>query len=336
MKETLYIMSSNVKISKNKGTLECVSFNGDNKNKKHKQNIPIERLKSAEAYGNITISTPLLRICNELKIPLYLNSYYGVPIGKFIPATPKSSIVKLMQYESFKKKERKLHIAQAIITKAGHNRLKIIKKYDKENNCNKQCKKIKEWINKITNKDKVNELRGVEGNMMKFYLRAFRKMLYNLPFGKRSTQPPKDEGNAILSFGNVVLYNKVDAIIYRTSLDSQVGFLHEPHENRASLSLDISEIFRPLLVDNLILRLDHKGNLLPQHFISDEFKCYLNERGKKIWLREWKKYLRSSFLYKPLKRHISVEEAIKIECYNLIKYLSKETNKYKPIYFQMR
>jgi CRISPR-associated protein Cas1 len=192
------------------------------------------------------------------------------------------------------------------------------------------------WLAKIQDTVSVAELRGIEGNIMKHYFKAFRRMLHHLPFGRRSTQPPKDEGNAILSFGNVILYNKVDAIVYRAALDPQVGFLHEPHENRASLSLDIAELFRPLIVDNLILRLDHKGTLLPQHFDKDEFKCYLNKKGKEIWLREWKAYLRSSFRYNPLKRHISVEESIKIECYNLIKYLTKETAVYHPIYFLMR
>jgi len=324
-------MSSEVKLSKRNGTLECIILKGENE--KERKQIPIERLGSAESYGNITITTPLLKLCKDLTIPFYINSYYGTPIGKFVPAMPQSSVVKLMQYESFKDRKRKFHIAQSIIKKAGINRLKILKKHDNKKECSGQSRKIQDWMDKIVEKNTVAELRGVEGNIMKYYFRAFRKILYNLTFGKRSTQPPKDEGNAILSFGNVVLYNKIDAIIYRTSLDPQVGFLHEPHENRASLSLDVAEIFRPLIVDNLILRLDHKRNLLPQHFKYDKFKCYLNERGKEIWLKAWKKYLHSSFRYDPLSRHISIEEAIKIECYNLIKYLNKETENYEPISF---
>jgi len=334
MKETLYILKSNVELKKRNDTLECVIPNPEGRNEHIK--IPVSRLNSIETYGNITVSVPLLKLCNDLKLPCYINSFYGSPIGVFMPAQQQPSVVKLMQYESFRNKDRKLHIAKALVMKAGINRLKMIRKYDKRQEYADYFEKMNEWMEKIRNTDSVKSLRGIEGNIMKWYFKAFRKMLYHLPFDKRSTQPPKDEGNAILSFGNVVLYNKVDYIVYRASLDQQIGFLHEPHENRASLSLDISEIFRPLLVDNLILRLDHKGTLLPQHFDKDEFKCYLSKKGKEIWLREWKTYLRSSFRYIPLKRHISVEEAIKIECYNLIKYLSGEKNTYTPIYFPMR
>ena len=327
-------MSSDTELKKRNDTLEVIVPNEDGRKTHHK--IPISRLTSIETYGNITISTPLLQLCNTLKLPCYFNTYYSVPIGKFVPASPASSVIVLKQYESFVDPQRKLHLAQSIVMKATMGRMRMIGKYDKKRECNEFLEKIKEYADRIRRTTAVSELRGVEGIIAKWYFRTFRKMLYHLPFGKRSTRPPKDEGNAILSFGNVVLYNKVDSIVYRTSLDQQIGFLHEPHENRASLSLDIAEIFRPLIIDNLILRLDHKGTLLPQHFQKDEFKCYLNKKGKGIWLREWKNYLRSSFRYKPLKRHISVEESIKIECYNLIKYLTKENAEYKPIYFPMR
>lgn len=150
------------------------------------------------------------------------------------------------------------------------------------------------------------------------------KLLYHLPFNGRSQRPPKDEGNSILSFGNVLLYNTVRSEVYRSALDPLVGFLREPHENRASLALDIAEIFRPIIVDNLILSLDHKKNLLTNHFDRDEMKCYLNQKGKKIWIKQFKERLRTSIRYTPLKRNIAIQEEIKLECYNLIKF-SKNT-----------
>ncbi|MFW6129727.1 MAG: CRISPR-associated endonuclease Cas1 [Atribacterota bacterium] len=326
-------MSKKAKIHRKDGTLECIYPTEDGKKT---QKVPINRLTSIETYGNISFSIPLLLLCNNLEIPCYFNSYYGRSIGRFIPANQKSSIVKLKQYDSFQDKKRKTHIAQSIITKSSINRLKIIHKFDNKKKCQKEFNKIIKLIKGLRRIKIVNKLRGIEGNIMKEYFSAFRKMLYHLPFNNRSTQPPKDEGNAILSFGNVILYNKVDSIVYRCSLDPQVGFLHEPHENRSSLSLDISEIFRPLLVDNLILRLDHKNTLRKNHFKRDEFKCYLNKRGKEIWLKEWKNHLKSSFKYNPLNRKISIQETIKIECYNLIKYFNQEKQKYNPLYFKIR
>ena len=83
----------------------------------------------------------------------------------------------------------------------------------------------------------------------------------------------------------------------------------------------------------MILSLDHKRNLLTNHFDRDEMKCYLNQKGKKIWIKQFKERLRSSIRYTPLKRNIAIQEEIKLECYNLIKYISGEKKEYIPINF---
>ncbi|MFX1258922.1 MAG: CRISPR-associated endonuclease Cas1, partial [Promethearchaeota archaeon] len=241
------------------------------------QIVPISRLNSIEIYGSIKISTPLLKLCNKLKIPCYFNTYHGVPIGQFIPEKPTPSVIRLKQYETFLNEDKKLHIAKAIVRKASQERVRILKKFIKEKKLQKKTSKITQYIKKINGIKSVSELRGIEGNIMKIFFETFSNLLSNLPFNGRSQRPPKDEGNAILSFGNVILYNSVRAQIYRSALDPLVGFLHEPYENRNSLALDIAEIFRPIIVDNLILQLDHKNILQQNHFNKDEVKVHLNK-----------------------------------------------------------
>lgn len=335
MKETLYIMNSEVELLKSKNIVKCLRPDPDEPGKFKLQMIPISRLNSIEVYGNVKISTPLLKLCNKVKIPCYFNTYYGVPIGKFVPENSRTSVIRLKQYETFLNTQKKLHIAKAIVSKATQERKIILQKYDKNKTIKKNISRITQYVKKISGVKNVSELRGIEGNIMKNYFECFSKLLYHLPFNGRSQRPPKDEGNSILSFGNVLLYNTVRSEVYRSALDPLVGFLHEPHENRASLALDIAEIFRPIIVDNLILRLDHKKNLLTNHFDRDEMKCYLNQKGKKIWIKQFKERLRTSIRYTPLKRNIAIQEEIKLECYNLIKYISGEKKEYIPINFNI-
>ena len=61
--------------------------------------------------------------------------------------------------------------------------------------------------------------------------------------------------NSLISFGNSVLYAKTINSIYRTHLDQRISFLHEPSEGRFSLSLDISEAFKPVIVYKTIFDL---------------------------------------------------------------------------------
>ena len=49
------------------------------------------------------------------------------------------------------------------------------------------------------------------------------------------------------------MYTAVLSEMYKTQLNPTISYLHEPGSRRFSLSLDIAEIFKPLLMDNLIL-----------------------------------------------------------------------------------
>lgn len=331
MKETLYLFNSDYAISKNLETIECSKTNEDGTIEKNK--IPAERLDTIEIYGNAVITNPLFELSNKYTIPIYMNTYYGNPIGQFIPESESLNIVRLSQYESFLNITKKLHIAKAIVKKAMQERIRILKKFGKTIDISNEITIINNFQDKIDSIDSITSLRGIEGNYMKAYFDGFTKLLKNLEFNGRTQQPPKDTGNAILSWGNVILYNKVRSIIYKTGLDTKLGFLHDPHDGRDSLAIDISEIFRPIIIDNLILRLDHKSNLMKSHFEIDEVKCYLNQDGKKIWIREFNDFLTSSITYPPLSRRIAIHEEIKIEAYNLIKYLNGEKEKYIPIEF---
>ncbi len=327
-------MNSEVELMKSKDIIKCVTTDSNSPDKFKIQMIPISQLESIETYGNIRISTPLLKLCNKVGIPCFFNTFMGRPIGKFVPEKQGSSITKLDQYKTYLCPEKRLHIAKQFVSKASKERIRMIQKFALERKEEKSIGKIKNYLKRIKTLKNLSELRGIEGNIMKTYFASFSKLLHNLNFNGRSQRPPQDEGNSVMSFGNVVLYNTIRAQVYKTSLDPLVGFLHEVHENRDSLALDIAEIFRPIIVDNLIFQLDHKHNLLPEHFIKDEMKCFLTQRGKIIWLKTYKDFLLSSIRYPPLKRSISVKEQIKLECYNLIKYLTGENQKYSPLEFQ--
>jgi CRISPR-associated protein Cas1 len=256
-----------------------------------------------------------------------------VPTGVFYPENGKTSIIKLAQYNACNDPARKLHVAKAIVRKATRERLRIIGKFCSDESCDPFKEDMLRFRDGIDDTSNTSELRGIEGNIMRSFFDAFGRMLKQLPFDGRSRQPPADESNALLGFGNAMLYNATRNEVYRSSLDPLAGFLHDPHENRASLAIDIAKMFRPIIVDNLILRLDRKRTLTPSHFDKDEIKCYLNSQGKKIWLQEFFDFMHSTIHYSPLERNISIKEEIRIECYNLIKYIAGEKDVYDPINF---
>jgi CRISPR-associated protein Cas1 len=134
---------------------------------------------------------------------------------------------------------------------------------------------------------------------------------------KRVKRPPDNPMNALVSFGNTLLYTKTIAAIYQTHLDQRISFLHEPSEGRFSLSLDLSEVFKPVIVFRTIFDLVNNRKLqVEKHF---ENYCILNEEGRKIFIEAFENRLESVFLHLKLKRKVSYRTALKLDCYKLIK-----------------
>ncbi len=175
----------------------------------------------------------------------------------------------------------------------------------------------------IDKQEKVNDLRGVEGKMRERYYQAWQHILGGeWAFDRRVRRPPDNEVNALISFGNSVIYTACLSEIYRTQLTPTISYLHEPGARRFSLALDLSEIFKPLLVDRAIFRLLNTGQLKPEHFDRSLGGCYLTEAGKRLFLGALEERLNATIKHRRLGRHVSYRHLIRLECYKLIRHLT--------------
>jgi CRISP-associated protein Cas1 len=147
-------------------------------------------------------------------------------------------------------------------------------------------------------------------------------------FKKRVRRPPDNMVNALISFTNGLVYSACLTQIYRSQLDPTISFLHEPGFRRFSLALDLAEIFKPILADRLIFRLFNNGQLSEKHFAQDLNCCYLKEAGRRIVLQEWDARLNTTIEHRRLKRKVSYERLIRLECYKLVRHLT-EVEEYK-------
>jgi CRISPR-associated protein Cas1 len=127
------------------------------------------------------------------------------------------------------------------------------------------------------------------------------------------------------------MYTTVLSEIYKTQLNPTISFLHEPAMKRYSLSLDISEIFKPLIVDSLILSLINNRSINKNHFEFIEDKiCFLNEKGKKIFIKAYEDRLVKTIKHRKLNRQTSYRYLIRLEGYKLIKHFIGD-QVYKPL-----
>ena len=121
------------------------------------------------------------------------------------------------------------------------------------------------------------------------------------------------------------IFNK----IYHTQLNPTVSYLHEPGVRRFSLSLDIAEIFKPIIADRLIFSLLNKKQITEKSFTKELNYLHLKKEASKIIVGELDQKLQTTIKHKELNKNVSYEYLMRLECYKLIKHLLGE-KEYEP------
>jgi len=142
-------------------------------------------------------------------------------------------------------------------------------------------------------------------------------------------RPPSNPINALISFGNSILYVKALSAIYQTQLDPRIGYLHTTNQRAFSLNLDLAEIFKPILVDRVIFELVNHRRLSRSDFGMELDGCYLTEAGRKTFLEAFEEKLATTIQHRTLRRKVSNRELIRLECYKLYRHLIGE-DPYRP------
>lgn len=297
------------------------------KNDKLKKILPVKNISAIYALGEIDINSKLLSFLCQMQIPVYFYNYYGYYSGVFAPREELvSGKLLIKQVEFYKDNKRRLPIAKEIVNGSRHNMRKTLMQYE----ISKPTKKFKNYEKKIDSSKDITKLMLVEANIKQYYYKQFNNILKNedFKFIMRVKRPPDNFINTLISFGNSLLYTTTLSEIFKTQLNPTISYLHEPFERRYSLNLDIADIFKPLIVDRVIFTLINKQMIKPEHFDKELNYCYLNDAGRKIFLKEYDNKLNQTIKYPSLNRKVSYRYMLRLEAYKLIKYLLEE-EKYK-------
>ena len=136
--------------------------------------------------------------------------------------------------------------------------------------------------------------------------------------------PPDNMINSLISFVNTLIYTKVLGELYRTQLNLTISYLHEPGERRFSLSLDLAEVFKPLIGDRLIFSLLNRNQITENSFTKELNFLHLKKDASKLIVSELESRLKKTVMHKELGRQVSYQYLIHLEAYKLIKHLIGE------------
>ena len=316
LRKNYYILSEGI-LKRKENTLYFV-------NNKGKKPIPINKIYSIYAYGQITFSSQVMSLLAKKGIPIHFFNYYGFYNGSYYPReTLLSGDLLVRQAEYYLNQSKRLELAKLFVEGAANNILKVLSYYKIENNVN-------EILKELTKTNKITEIMNVEGRIRSEYYSKFDEILpEEFKMEGRSRQPPKNMINSLISFGNSMMYSTVLTEIYNTQLNPTISYLHEPFERRFSLSLDLSEIFKPIFVDRLIFYLVNKRMITKKDFNQDLNCCLLNDSGRNKFIKEYNKRLEKTIKHKDLNKKVSYQRLIRLEAYKLKKHILG-IKKYNP------
>ncbi len=329
MRKTYYLFNPG-RLQRRDNTLKFTPYDEEG-NEEKPRFLPVENVGELYCFGNLDANSALYNFLGQQQIPIHFFDYYENYTGSFMPREALlSGKVLLAQTDFHKNKKKRMLVAQRILEGASFNMVKNLRYYDKRG---KDLAGIIEIIEalaqNIANTTEIDELMGIEGNIRKNYYEAFNLILNEFEMGGRSYRPPQNEVNALISFGNMMCYSQCLRAIHQTQLNPLIPFLHQPGERRFSLSLDLAEIFKPILVDRVIFKVINKREIQPNDFEPNLNAVLLKSKGKKKFVQAWEARLTETLKHRSLNRSVSYKHLIKLECYKLVKHILG-IEEYKP------
>lgn len=320
MKRSLYIYNNGTLKRKN----NTIRFIDEMENAR---DVPIENVSEIYVMSEMNFNVSLINLLSQYGITIHFFNYYSFYTGSYYPKeTLLSGDLLVKQVEHYINTDKRIQIAKSFIDAAADNIYRNLRYY------NGRGKDVKSYMEKVDDIRKsipkantINELMGYEGNIRKVYYEAWNIIIdQKIDFKKRVKNPPDNMINTLISFVNTLIYTKVLSEIYQTQLNPTISYLHEPGERRFSLSLDISEVFKPIIADRLIFSLLNRNQITEKSFTKELNYLHLTKDASKVIVSELDNKLKTTIKHKDLNKTVSYQYLMRLECYKLVKHLLGE------------
>ena len=270
-----YSIFSQGKLKRKDDSLLFEKYDGE------KHTIPIMSVDNLYVFSEMDFNTKLINFLSKSGVLVHFFNYYGFYTGTFYPKeTLNSGMLFVEQTKHYIKKQKRIFIAREFLRAAAKNILRNLKYYEnRKGGLQNHIEQIENLSKQLDFQGDIPALMGIEGNIRKTYYETFNLIInQDIDFEKRVKNPPDNMINSLISYLNTFLYTTILGEIYKTQLTPLISFLHEPGVRRYSLSLDIAEIFKPLIVDRMIFSLLNKNQITEKHFEQNlEFTYFERE-----------------------------------------------------------
>ncbi|MFV0288701.1 MAG: CRISPR-associated endonuclease Cas1 [Mycoplasmatales bacterium] len=255
---------------------------------------PIKNTESIYLMGQYDINTQLISLLNKEDVLLHYGNYYGNYLGSYYPYNKRfNNKLVLKQYEKYveNKKNQKF---EKLISK---EYVKLIRSLLKYYNSRKYIELNVDKLEQVCNLKDINKFFD-EALIKKFYFQYYFEMVnkYGWNISEREYhQEQLNPINSLLSFYYSLIYKDTISSLYKQGLDPRISYIHAVNNRRnTSLEFDISDHYKVLLVDRLILKLVKSQKLTLEMFNE---KGYIKTKYLKLLIQEYEKFMEKKYTY---------------------------------------
>ena len=287
--------------------------------------VPVTDVRDIVALAPVDLNTAVVSLLAKYQIDVHLLSYYGDYAGSVLTAESQTSGETVLAQAALATNPTARHqIARALVDACAFNVRRVVDR----KLLDRPYRVLTAAVAEAENRD---QLMGIEGN---FRRTAWEVLDTKLPewlrLDGRSRRPPRNAGNAFISYVNGIVYARVLTAIRLTPLHSGIGFLHSSLERqRHALALDLAEVFKPLFAERLLLRMANRRQLEPHHFDTEVNQAMLSADGRKLVVQAVRDELATTVLHRGLGRQVSYDELLHLEALKLTR-ACLEGEPYRP------
>ncbi|MEE1783262.1 type I-B CRISPR-associated endonuclease Cas1b [Streptomyces sp. SP17BM10] len=287
--------------------------------------IPVTDVRDIVACSHVDLNTSVISLLNRHRINVHLLSHYGDYAGSLLTAdTATSGETVLAQARLAADPEAGLALARSIVDSCAFNVRRVVDR-------KLLTRPYTVLQESLANATTPAHLMGAEGT---FRRSAWEVVDTKLPawlqLDGRHRRPPKNAGNAFIGYVNGITYARVLTAVRLTPLHSGIAFLHSTMERqRHSLVLDLSEMFKPLFAERLLLRMAARNQLKEHHFDRDTNQAMLSESGRKTVVQAVRDEFATTVAHRTLGRQVAYDELLYLDALALTRHCLEGTP-YKP------
>ncbi len=302
------------------------------KNREELQQLRLIDVSQISLYGNVQVSSQMMRAAFREGIPVCWFSYGGwfQGIAEGLP----SKHVDLRRRQVAIAAQAGLPIAQSMIEGKLRNSRTFLRR-NARSDVKTVLEQLKSLADAVGNSESIESLLGMEGTGARLYFSRFSSMirdqsLGHFDFNGRNRRPPKDPVNCLLSYVYALLTKDLTAVAIAVGFDPYLGVFHRPRFGRPALALDLAEEFRPLVAESVVINVINNGEISERDFLTRAGGVALTQDGRRSVLAAYERRLDTEVTHPTYGYRITYRRVFEVQARVLAAHLLGEVPCYTP------